>query len=116
MAENGKLPADALRPIYKGQLRVDAAAAWNAMNAHARRLGVELYPTGSMSSYRTYAQQVYLYNEYRAGASPRGHAWHRTTAAAVDVATTRMRSTIDRIELPTPKEPTPRASASRCWS
>ncbi len=70
------------------------------MNAHARRLGVELYPTGSMSSYRTYAQQVYLYNEYRAGrgslaATPgtSNHGW----GLAVDVATMEMRSTIDRI-------------------
>ena len=46
------------------------------MNAQARRLGCELYPTGSMSSYRTYAQQVYLYGEYQAGpvTSPPGRA------------------------------------------
>ena len=67
MAENGKLPPEALRPIAQGQLEIHAAAAWNAMNQEARSLGVELLPTGSMSSYRTYAQQVYLYGEYRAG-------------------------------------------------
>lgn len=100
MAENGKLPAEALSPIAQGQLRHDAAAAWNAMNAHARRLGGELYPTGSMSSYRTYAQQVYLYGEYQAGrgslaATPgtSNHGW----GLAVDLATPAMRSMVDRI-------------------
>jgi hypothetical protein len=100
MAENGKLPASDLSPIARGELRHDAAAAWNAMNAHARRLGVELHPTGSMSSYRTYAQQVYLYGEYQAGrgslaATPgtSNHGW----GLAVDVATQEMRSIIDRI-------------------
>lgn len=100
MAENGKLPASALSPIAQGQLRHDAAAAWNAMNAHARRLGLELVPTGSMSSYRTYAQQVYLYNEYKAGrgslaATPgtSNHGW----GLAVDLATPAMRSMVDRI-------------------
>ena len=100
MAENGKLPPEALAPIARGELRKDAAAAFNAMNAHARRLGVELYPTGSMSSYRTYAQQVYLYNEYRVGrgslaAVPgsSNHGW----GIAVDFATTQMRTMVDRI-------------------
>lgn len=100
MAENGKLPASDLSPIAQGELRKDAAAAWNAMNEHARRLGLQLVPTGSMSSYRTYAQQVYLYGEYQAGrgslaATPgtSNHGW----GLAVDVATMEMRNLIDRI-------------------
>ena len=100
MAENGRLPPEALSPIAQGELRKDAAAAWNAMNAHARRLGLQLLPTGSMSSYRTYGQQVYLYGEYQAGrgslaATPgtSNHGW----GLAVDVATMEMRNLIDRI-------------------
>ena len=103
MAENGKLPDSALSPIAQGQLRHDAAASWNAMNVKARSLGVQLAPTGSMSSYRTYAQQVYLYNEYRAGrgnlaAVPgsSNHGW----GLAVDLATQEMRSMVDRIGQP----------------
>jgi D-alanyl-D-alanine carboxypeptidase-like protein len=103
MAENGKLPDAALSPIAKGNLRKDAAAAWNAMNVEARKRGVELYPTGSMSSYRTYAQQVYLYNEYKAGrgnlaAVPgsSNHGW----GLAVDLATPAMRSMVDQIGRP----------------
>lgn len=67
MAENGKLPASDLAPIAQGQLRKDCAAAWNAMNVESRKLGLELVPTGSKSSYRTYEQQVELYNAYLNG-------------------------------------------------
>lgn len=70
------------------------------MNVEARSLGCELYPTGSMSSYRTYDQQVYLWNEYQAGrgnlaAQPgtSNHGW----GLAVDVPVQTMRSMIDRI-------------------
>jgi hypothetical protein len=100
MSENGKLPPSELAPIAQGRLAIKAAAAWNAMNAEARRKGVELLPTGSMSSYRTYAQQRYLYAEYQAGrgslaAIPgqSNHGW----GLAVDVATIQMRQTIDQI-------------------
>ena len=100
MADNGKLPDAALRPIAGGRLEVAAAAAWNAMNVEARSLGCELLPNGSKSSYRTYAQQVELYALYNAGkgslaAVPgsSNHGW----GLAVDVATPLMRSMIDRI-------------------
>ena len=70
------------------------------MNVEARAQGCELLPSGSMSSYRTYDQQVYLYNEYLAGrgalaAVPgtSNHGW----GLAVDLATTDMRSMLDRI-------------------
>ena len=100
MAANGKLPASALAPIAGGQLAKQAAAAWNAMNVEARKRGVELRPTGSKSSYRTYAQQVELYNLYLAGkgalAAVPGTSNHGL-GVAVDVATQQMRSTIDSI-------------------
>lgn len=100
MASNGQLPASDLAPIAQGQLRKDAAAAWNAMNVEARKLGIEIVPTGSKSSYRTYAQQQELYQMYLNGtgnlaAKPgtSNHGW----GLAVDVATQSMRQMIDRI-------------------
>jgi hypothetical protein len=98
--QNGKLPASALAPIYQGNLAKEAAAGWNAMNVEARKRGVELYPTGSMSSYRTYDQQVYLYQQYLNGtgnlAAVPGTSNHGT-GIAVDVPYQNMRSMIDQI-------------------
>ena len=100
MADNGQLPDSSLAPIAGGQLRTDCAAAWNAMNVEARRLGIELQPTGSKSSYRTLEQQVELWNLYQAGrgnlaARPgtSNHGW----GTAVDVASQAMRTMVDRI-------------------
>jgi hypothetical protein len=100
MAANGQLPPEALAPIAQGQLERAAAAAWNAMNVEARANGLQLVPTGSKSSYRTYAQQQELYDLYRSGrgnlaAVPgtSNHGW----GLAVDLATTQMRSMVDRI-------------------
>jgi hypothetical protein len=100
MAANGRLPDTDLAPIASGRLRKDAAAAWNSMNVEARRLGCELLPTGSKSSYRTFEQQQELYALYRSGrgnlaAVPgtSNHGW----GVAVDVATREMRAMIDRI-------------------
>lgn len=101
MASNGQLPSSDLAPIAGGQLTKSAAAGYNAMNVESRkRYGVELRPTGSMSSYRTYAQQQYLYNLYLSGkgnlaAVPgtSNHGW----GVAVDFATPQMRSIVDAI-------------------
>jgi len=100
MSANGKMKDSELAPIASGQLANAAAAAWNAMNVEARKKGGELLPTGSKSSYRTYAQQQELYNDYLNGngalaAVPgtSNHGW----GLAVDVATQQMRSTIDKI-------------------
>lgn len=100
MANNGQLPPEALAPIAQGQLERTAAAAWNAMNVEARANGLQLVPTGSRSSYRTYAQQVELYNAYLNGTGnlaavpgTSNHGW----GLAVDLATTQMRSMVDRI-------------------
>ena len=99
MANNGQLPDTALAPIAEGQLAKPAAAAWNAMNIEARSNGLELVPTGSMSSYRTLGQQTLLYGRYLAGgnlaATPgtSNHGW----GLAVDLATHEMRAMVDRI-------------------
>lgn len=102
MAENGKLPPSDLAPIAQGQLAKEShcAASWNTMNVEARSLGLEIVPTGSKSSYRTYEQQVELYNDYLNGTGnlaavpgTSNHGW----GLAVDVATMDMRGMIDRI-------------------
>jgi hypothetical protein len=103
VSANGQLPPGELAPIQNGQLANAAAAAWNAMNVKARENGCELRPTGSKSSYRTYAQQVELYAAYLNGtgnlaAKPgtSNHGW----GVAVDVASRDMRAMIDRIGEP----------------
>lgn len=64
MASNGRLSASELSPIPGGELRKDAAAAWNAPGGPA---DAGLRPTGSMSSYRTYDEQLYFWNLYQSG-------------------------------------------------
>jgi LysM repeat protein len=78
-----------------------AAAAWNAMRAEAlSAYGVDIYPGGPMSAYRTYEQQAQLYEAFLAGhgapANPPGTSSHEL-GTAVDVATPEMRSVIDQI-------------------
>lgn len=98
---NGRIPDSALASISAGRLTKRAAKAWNAMNGESQaRFGVTLIPTGSMSSYRTYAQQQYLWNLYKSGrgnlaAQPgtSNHGW----GVAVDLRTTRMRQIVDQI-------------------
>lgn len=100
--QNGKLPASALAPIYQGNLAKDnwCAASWNAMNVEARAQGCQLVPTGSKSSYRTYAQQEELYRAYLNGTGnlaavpgTSNHGW----GLAVDLATYDMRDMLDRV-------------------
>lgn len=99
MTQNGQLSPAELAPIAQGQLANEAAAAWNAMNVEARKRGLELVPTGSMSSYRTLAQQRILYARYQAGGNEAAdpgtsnHGW----GVAVDVPTIEMRTLIDHI-------------------
>jgi len=95
MASNGRLSASELAPIPGGELRDDAAAAWNAPGGPA---DAGLRPTGSMSSYRTYDEQLYFWNLYQEGrgnlaAAPgtSNHGW----GVAVDLAEPWMRSWID---------------------
>ena len=99
--QNGRLRADTLGPITGGFLRTDAARSFNALDRASRqRYGVALHPLGHMSSYRTYAQQVYLWQLYKSGrgnlaAYPgtSNHGW----GLAVDFATPRMRWVVDQI-------------------
>lgn len=64
MAENGRLSASELAPIPGGELRKDAAAAWNAPGGPA---DAGLRPGGPISSYRTYAEQQQTWATYQAG-------------------------------------------------
>jgi LAS superfamily LD-carboxypeptidase LdcB len=78
-----------------------AADAWNAMRAHAlSHYGVDIYPGGLLSAYRTYQQQAELYEAFLAGhgapANPPGTSSHES-GTAVDVETPAMRSVIDQI-------------------
>lgn len=86
-----------------GPLHLDPAAAdsWNAMaDAAMQQFGVDLYPGGTVSAYRTYEQQAALYDQFLAGvgepANPPGSSTHEL-GIAVDVATPEMRSVIDQI-------------------
>lgn len=102
--QNGRLSASGLGPINGGFLRADAARAFNALDQESRkRYGVALHPLGHMSSYRTYAQQLYLWNLYKSGrgnlaAYPgtSNHGW----GLAVDFANTHMRWIVDQIGAP----------------
>src|SRR5579884_2568425 len=101
MSTNGGLGRSELAAIRGGYLRTDAAAAFNALDSESqRRFAIPLYPVGPLGSYRTYTQQVYLWNLYVSGrgylaARPgtSNHGW----GLAVDVATAKMRGVIDRI-------------------
>jgi LysM repeat protein len=78
-----------------------AADAWNAMRAEASSVyGIDIYPGGPVSAYRTYAQQSELYAAFLAGygapANPPGTSSHES-GTAVDVQTPEMRWVIDQI-------------------
>ena len=98
-------PASWTTEIYspKGTayLASNAASNWEAMRqASVSQYGVDLYPGGSLSAYRTYDQQAYLYDLYLSGqgapANPPGTSSHEY-GTAVDVDTPEMRSVIDEI-------------------
>ena len=92
-------------PIYCpcGQvyLASNAAAAWEAMRQESLQLyGTDLYPDGTLSAYRSYAQQLYLYNLYLSGlgglAAVPGTSSHEY-GIAVDLAEPYMRTVVDQI-------------------
>ncbi len=90
-------------PSPWGELHLTPAAAdaWNAMRAEALSVyGVDIYPGGPVSAYRTYEQQAQLYAAFLAGvgapANPPGTSSHEL-GTAVDVPTPEMRSVIDEI-------------------
>ena len=90
-------------PSPYGTLHLDPAAAdsWNSMRQQSLAdYGVDLYPDGPVSAYRTYDQQSYLYNLYLSGqgapANPPGTSTHEL-GVAVDLADETMRGVIDQI-------------------
>ncbi len=90
-------------PSPWGELHLDPAAAdaWNAMREEAlTAYGVDLYPAGPVSAYRTYEQQASLYDLFLSGvgapANPPGTSAHEL-GISVDVPTFEMRSVIDEI-------------------
>jgi LysM repeat protein len=98
-------PAPGMGHIWSpwGELHLDPAAAesWEAMRQESlATFGVDLYPVGPQSAYRTYEQQAGLYELYLEGAGspahPPGSSSHET-GTAVDVATPEMRDVIDQI-------------------
>ena len=96
-AELGDIPS----PYGVLHLAPDAADAWNAMRAEAlRTYGIEIYPGGPVSAYRTYAQQDALYRAFLEGrgapANPPGTSSHED-GTAVDLESRPMRRVIDHI-------------------
>ncbi len=90
-------------PSPHGELHLSPAAAdaWNAMRAEAMSAyGIDIYPGGPVSAYRTYAQQSQLYGAFLAGqgapANPPGSSSHES-GIAVDVPDPQMRWVIDQI-------------------
>jgi LysM repeat protein len=90
-------------PSPLGDVFLDPAAAesWNAMREESlATFGIDLYPGGPLSGFRTYAQQDYLYQLYLSGqgepANPPGSSTHEL-GIAVDVADPVMRDIIDQI-------------------
>ena len=68
-----------------------------------QRLGVDVYPAGPLSGYRTYAQQAELYREYLAGqgplAAPPGYSVHES-GRALDVGSLSGRQAVDQLGAP----------------
>jgi len=102
---NGRLPSSALTAIYSPlgytSLSSDAAAAWEEMHqASVAELGVDLYPAGPASGYRSLDQQAGFYEAFQAGtgplAAPPGGSAHGA-GRAVDLASPEMRQAVDQI-------------------
>jgi LysM repeat protein len=88
-------------PNGEAYLSSNAAYNWNAMRqASLDTYGIDLYPAGPFSAYRSYSQQLYLYNLYLAGqgslAAVPGSSSHEY-GSAVDLADPSMRTVIDQI-------------------
>jgi hypothetical protein len=95
MGGNGSLSISDLQRIHHPQgipvyLRKDAAAAWEAMRrASLTERGVDVYPLGGASAYRTFAQQVQMKGLWTARGQPQKAAVPGTSnhglGLAVDV-------------------------------
>ncbi len=101
---NGRLPFSLQVPIHSPRgpayLEPAAARAWEAMRqASLRELGVDLYPYGPDSAYRSYGKQVEAWRVFKAGgpeAAPPGTSAHGL-GKAVDLATLEMRRALDKL-------------------
>ena len=88
-------------PYGELPLSPGAAASWNAMRSESlNSYGVDLYPGGPLSAYRTYDQQAQLYQAYLDGygapANPPGTSSHEW-GVSVDVPSENMRWVVDQI-------------------
>lgn len=99
------VPTPALGAIWSpwGDLYLDpaAASAWNSMrDAALAGYGVDLYPAGTLSAYRTAEQQGDLHELYLSGvgapANAPGSSSHEL-GLSVDLATEEMRWVVDQI-------------------
>jgi N-acetylmuramoyl-L-alanine amidase len=102
---NGRLDPSTLiaihSPLGYATLAPSAARNWEALRQESlRTLGIDLYPQGPMSGYRTYEQQVELWRLYVSGvgrlAAPPGTSAHGV-GRAVDLASPEMRRAIDTL-------------------
>lgn len=88
-------------PMGAVQLDAGAATAFEAMRAGSlAQFGIDLYPDGTVSGYRTYEQQAYLYDLFLQGlgapANPPGTSTHEL-GIAIDLSDPAMRSVVDQI-------------------
>jgi LysM repeat protein len=88
-------------PNGEAYLASNAAYNWNAMRqASLDTYGIDLYPAGPLSGYRSYAEQLYLYDLYLSGqgslAAAPGTSSHEY-GAALDLADPSMANVIDQI-------------------
>jgi LysM repeat protein len=88
-------------PLGSVQLDPTAASQFEAMRSAAlANYGIDLYPAGTLSGYRTYDQQAYLYDLFLSGegapANPPGTSSHEL-GIAVDLADPAMRDVVDQI-------------------
>ncbi len=88
-------------PMGSVQLDSAAAVAFESMRADSlAQFGIDLFPDGSLSGYRTYEQQAYLYDLFLAGqgapANPPGTSTHEL-GIAVDLSDPSMRTVVDQI-------------------
>jgi LysM repeat protein len=101
---NGRLPFSLQVPIHSPRgpayLEPAAARAWEAMRqASLRELGVDMYPLGPDSAYRSYGKQVEAWRVFKAGgpeAAPPGTSAHGL-GKAVDLASLEMRRALDKL-------------------
>jgi hypothetical protein len=91
-------------PMGTAYLPPSAAQNLEALRQTSQQqLGVDVYPAGPLSGYRTYAQQAELYREYQAGQGPLaavpGTSEHET-GRALDLGSMSGRQAVDQFGAP----------------